>query len=431
MSMQPQTAALRGRVALMAEGSPVALIQQLQTAFSDFREANEQRLTNRDTLLDEKINRLDDFMSTAQAALDAITVDLDALRINGPEGETTPRMSPEARAHADAFERYFRTGNGESELTNLAIAAGGPLSRIQAALSVGSADDGGHLAPIEWDRGITPERVEISPMRQYAGQQTVTGQGFSHLYDIRGTASGWVGETAARTETNSPQLKSYAFAFGELYANPAATQRILEDSEIDVAAWLESSIATEFARQEGVAFVSGDGVNKPRGVLTYDATTEGALAANLQHPLGPVAEVNSGNANTLTTNGIVDLQTRHPADRSGGAAFYANRLTIGVIRKFKDADENYIWQPSYQVGQPATLLGSPCRELSGMPNTAANAIPLIYGNLMMAYRIFDRRGIVVLRDPYTNKPYVMFYTTKRVGGGIWDPSWLRYQRIAA
>ena len=150
-----------------------------------------------------------------------------------------------------------------------------------------------------------------------------------------------------------------------------------------------------------------------------------------QHPLGPISEVNSGAAAALTTDGLLDLQYDLPSNRSQGAEFFMNRKTMGTIRKFKDANDNYIWQPSYASGQPSTLLGSACRELDGMPDIAANAIPVIYGNMPMLYRIFDRVGVRVLRDPYTAKPYVLFYTTKRVGGGLWNPEWGRYHRVAA
>lgn len=424
----------RGIVAVRSDASALALVQSLNTAFDEFRETMNKRTSDQDVLLQEKEERLQTAMSDIQAALDAQQADLEQLKLGGT-GEPGSQASEEVRAHNAAWEAYMRTGDGERTLDQLGIAAGGLQASItqnvKAAGSVGTDDKGGFLAPVEWDRTITDARTDITPMRLFASQQNVTGQGFIKLFNLHGTGSGWVGEEDARPETGTPTLKAYAYSFGEIYAMPSATQAILDDAEIDFAKWLNDETEAEFAIKEGEAFLSGDGVNKPRGILTYDAATEGALAPSAQHPLGPVSEVNSGNAAELTTDGLLDLQYDLPSNRSQGAEFFMNRKTMGAIRKFKDTNGNYIWQPSYASGQPSTLLGSPCRELDGMPDIAANAIPVIYGNMPMLYRIFDRLGIRVLRDPYTAKPYVLFYTTKRVGGGLWNPEWGRYHKVAA
>lgn len=422
----------RGVVSIRSDASAIALVRELNTAFDEFRATMDKRTSDQDVLLQEKESRLNAALDEIQAALDKQNAELAQLKLGG--GEPGSPVSPEARAHQEAWATYMRTGEGERDLDRLGIARGGIqasiIQNVKAAGSVGVADKGGHLAPIEWDRTITDARVDIAPMRQYASQQNVSGQGFIKLFNLHGAGSGWVGETAARPETNSPDLKAYAYAFGELYANPSATQQILDDAEIDFAAWLAGEVETEFASQEGTAFLTGDGSNKPRGLLTFDAATEGALATNLQHPLGPIAEINSGVADALATDGLIDLQYDLPSNRSQGAAFFMNRKTMGAVRKLKDGDGNLIWAPTLAADQPSTLLGSPCRELDGMPDVAANAIPVFYGNMQMVYRIFDRTGIRILRDPYTNKPYVMFYTTKRVGGGLWNPEWGRYHRIA-
>jgi HK97 family phage major capsid protein len=180
-----------------------------------------------------------------------------------------------------------------------------------------------------------------------------------------------------------------------------------------------------------VAFVSGDGVNKPKGLLKYTATDEGGLDAALRHPLGPVEEVPTGAAADLTREGLINLIYDLPEDRSQGAALYANRKTHAIIRQMEDGDGRLLWQPSFAAGEPATILGQPIRELSGLPDVAAGTIPIVYGNMAEGYRIFDRVGMTMLRDPYTNKPYVMFYIRKRVGGGLWNPEWLRYHVVEA
>lgn len=406
---------------------PKALVDQINEGFTAFKAANEERLKGIDKRFDdvvtnEKLERVEASISDLTEAHDRLTETLAAKELGGEN------VSKEEKAYNDAFAKFFLTGDGEAEIR----AAHKPGSNIRAAASVGVDTDGGYAAPIEWDRTVTDKLKEIGQMRRYASSQTVTGQGFKKLYNLRGTTSGWVGETAARPETNTSTMGEYAFSFGEIYANPSATQASLEDPEISIEDWLASEVELEFAYQEGLAFISGDGVNKPKGVLNYDATDEAALAANLRHPLGPVLETNTGVANGFNGDSLISIMVAHPEERSQGAEFYANRTTIGEVRKLKDGQGNYLWQPPFQAGQPASVLGVGIRELDGVEAISADGnIGMIYGNMAMAYRIFDRVGLQVLRDPYTNKPYVHFYTRKRVGGGLWNPEYIRYMRVGA
>lgn len=429
MTHMMKPAKFRGIVAVRAETSdPVALVKALNKDWETFKEthaAKQAEINSKfdDVVTTEKLERVNASLGELTSAMDDMNAKIAGLSVNGG-GEVDGRTEAE-RDYSAKFAEWFRSGEGERGLKSLAKNGG-----IRAAYSVGSDPDGGYTAPVEWDRTITDKRVEVSPMRRYASVQSVSGQGFKKLYNLRGTEAAWVGETAARPETDGSTLAEYEFAFGEIYAQPAATERILEDSEIDIAAWLAGEVNTEFARQEGLAFVNGDGVNKPKGLLRFDAATETALPAAQRHPLGPITEVNSAAAAALTPDGLVDLIYDLPEDRAVGAALYANRKTHAVIRKMKDGQNNYLWQPPFQAGQPAMILGVPAHELSGLPDVAANAIPVVYGNMAEGYRIFDRVGVSVLRDPYTNKPYVLFYTRQRIGGGLWNPEWLRYHRIA-
>lgn len=424
--------ALRGAIAMRADAGATdtkALATQINKTLEEFKAAHKEEIEGvkakfEDVVTTDKLEKIQSALTDMTAAHDKLAQDLAATQLGGSKDGDD--LSVDEKKYAADFGKWFRTGKGEADI-EAAIQGG----KIKAATSVGTDADGGYTAPVEWDRSITDKRVEISEMRQYASVQSVNGQGFSKLYNLRGTASGWVGETDARSETATSTLAEYKFSFGEIYANAAATQRILQDSEIDIASWMASEVNTEFALQEGAAFVSGNGTNKPKGVLNYTATDEAALAANLRHPLGAIGEVNSGSAAALTSDGIIDLMYDLPANRSQGAAFYGNRSTIAIIRKMKDADGNYLWERSYKEGQPGAVMGAPIRELSGMANVAADAIPLMYGNMAETYRIFDRVGTTVLRDPYTNKPYVMFYTTQRVGGGLWNPEFMRYHKVAA
>ncbi|WP_313349795.1 phage major capsid protein [Paracoccus sp. (in: a-proteobacteria)] len=419
---------VRGITFARAEGGN-AVVAELNKAFAAFKEGHAEELAGikakfDDVVTTEKLGKIEAAVSNLTTALDEANAKIAGISLNG--GGTDDGLTDAEREYTAAFAGWFRTGEGERSLKSKAREGG-----VKAAYSVGSEPDGGYTAPIEWDRTITDQRVEVSPMRRYASVQSVSGQGFKKLYNLRGTDAAWVGETAGRPQTDGSKLAEYEFSFGEIYAMPAATERILEDSEIDIAGWLAGEVNTEFARQEGLAFINGDGVNKPKGLLMFDATAEAALPAAQRHPLGPVAEVVTGAAAALTPDGLIDLIYDMPEDRSTGAALYANRKTHAIIRKMKDGDGNYLWQPPFQAGQPAQVLGTAVHELSGLPDVAAGAIPVVYGNMAEGYRIFDRVGMSVLRDPYTNKPYILFYTRKRVGGGLWNPEWLRYHRVAA
>lgn len=298
---------------------------------------------------------------------------------------------------------------------------------VQAALSKGTAEEGGFLTPVEWDRTITDKLREESPMREIAQVQSTSKAGWTKLFNMGGTGSGWVGETDARPETATPTLVALGFGHGEIYANPAATQQLLDDAEINVETWLADEVQAEFAEQEGLAFISGDGVKKPAGVLTY---VEGGSNAN-KHPFGPIKVTNSGAAADISSDAALDLIYGLPKKYRQNARFLTNNLTIAKLRKLKDGQGNYLWQPSAQAGQPATLHGYGIAEDENMPDVVANATPILFGDFKRGYLIIDRMGVRVLRDPYTKKPYVLFYTTKRVGGGVQNPECLRALKVAA
>ena len=233
-----------------------------------------------------------------------------------------------------------------------------------------------------------------------------------------------------RPESGTSTFGSMTYTFGELYANPAITQQMLDDGEFDMEAWLAGEVDTELAQQESIAFISGDGVNKPTGLLTY--VTGGANAA--AHPFGSVKLTASGTAglfptgaagSDLLTNAIYGL----PTELGQAAGFIANRNTIKIIRLLKDGQGNYLWQPSYQAGEPASVGSYPIREYAAMPDIAANSVPILFGDFKRAYSIFDRKGTMILRDPFTNKPFVHFYTTKRLGGGLINPEFVKGIKI--
>lgn len=405
----------RGLVSVRADAnnSPEMkpLLEALNKAFADFREANDRRVASlekgqADVLQALETDRANADVSRLQAAVDAVNTQLAAIQMGGGAAGGDALADAE---YSGAFLAHFRKGE------------------VQAAMNKGVADDGGYLAPVEWDRTITGRLVVLSDMRQLANVVPCSGTGLTKLYNMGGTASGWVGEEDARPATATGKLKQLGFGWGEVYANPGATQQLLDDSEIDLEAWLSGEVDTEFARQEGAGFFAGDGVNKPFGILTY--VTGGANAA--KHPFGAISAINSGAAATITADGLIDLVYDLPSAFTANARFAMNRKTMGAVRKLKDAEGNYLWQPSLIAGQPSTLLGFPVQDVAAIPDVAANAIAALFGDFKQTYTVYDRKGVRVLRDPFTNKPYVHFYTTKRVGGGVHNPEPMRALKIAA
>jgi HK97 family phage major capsid protein len=354
----------------------------------------------------EKLEKMATNVLELQAAMDVQAKQIAANRIGG--GETQAFNDPEYSAK---FAGYFRDGANESDI-KAAQKVG-----IRASLTEGSAANGGYTTPIEWDRTITDKLKMISPIRQEATVQPISSIGFSKVYNDRSIGSGWVGEVAARPATTTPGLSSIVWPVGEIYANAAASQDLLDDSLINIADWLTGEIEYEFARQEGIAFLSGDGVNKPSGLLSY--VTGGTNAAT--HPFGAIVSTPSGAVGAYTTDAIVSLIYSLPAMFQPNAKFFANRLSMAALMKLKNGQGNYIWQPSFQAGQPATLMGAPIVDLPDMPAVASLAASLLYGDMKRTYLVVDRMGTRVLRDPYTNKPYVQFYCTKRVGGSVNNP----------
>ncbi|MDP3675767.1 MAG: phage major capsid protein, partial [Novosphingobium sp.] len=217
------------------------------------------------------------------------------------------------------------------------------------------------------------------------------------------------------------------FAAGEIYANPAITQRLLDDAHFNIEQWLADQLEAEFNKQETIAFISGDGTNKPRGLLTY--VTGGA--SETTHPGGVLTVETAASATAVAADELVTLMYNLAAPYRQNATWLMNSVTGGEIARLKDANGAYIWRESFMVGQPPTLLGRPVEFDEAMPSSAAGLIAIAFGDFKSGYLINDRIGSRILRDPYTNKPFVQFYATKRVGGGVADPNAIRLLKMAA
>ena len=405
---QPRPRAVQG--AVQGRGDAAEILAQLQKDFADFRAENDQALKGKaDVVVDEKLTRIDASVQALQDAIDTVNTEVAALRLNGADDAVIGDMKADPE-YLRAFKAHMRKGDNAG---------------VSAAMTKGVAEDGGYLAPVEWDRTITGKLKQVSPIREHARVVRISTAGFKKLYNDREVGSGWVGETAPRPATGTPKLGQLDFPLGEIYANPAISQQMLDDAAIDLEAWLAGEVDTEFARQEGIAFLSGDGVNKPHGLLTY---VDGG-ANDERHPFGAIEVVNSGVAAGINGDGLLDLFGALPEEFLGNAKLFTSRQSQTAMRKLKDGQGNYLWQPSFALGQPATLAGEAIVTVPGMPTIAAGAIAALYGDMEETYLVVDRVGIRVLRDPFTNKPFVHFYTTKRVGGGVNNPEAMKALKI--
>jgi len=402
--------------------NPAVLLAQLNSAFEEFKATNEANLKAKvdDVVVTEKMEKINSSLSDLEAALNAQAESVAALSLTAG-GSGVGDLKSTSPEYVSAFKEFMR--------------ADGKISpEVMAAVEITDDAKGGYLAPVEWDRTITDKLKTRSPIRENAQTITISGQGFKRLYNDRVLSSGWVGEKVARPETTTPGFTELSFDVGEMYANPSITQTALDDAAIDLESWLAGEVNFEFARQENIAFLSGDGVNKPFGLLTYVAGAANAA----KHPFGaiPVDTTGDGGIGTKlaalgSSDKLYDTIYGLDSERSADAKFYMNRKTLGVYRQMKGGDGNYLWQPSYQLGQPSNLAGVPVVDVSGMPEIGADAIIGLYGDMRETYLIINCVGIRLLRDPYTNKPFVMFYTTKRVGGGVQNPEFMRAIKVGA
>lgn len=402
------------------------LLEKQNKAFAEFKDANDARLKaleskgSVDPLLEEKVDK-------ANAAITEIGKQMTEIekKMNRPGGIGSSGGRPEVEEHKQAFGAFLRKGR-EDGLRELE----------KKALNITTDGDGGYAVPELIDTEILAMMQNVSPMRSVCNVVTVGTSDFKKLVNAHGSTSGWVDEDDARTATDTPALKQVAAYMGEIYANPQATQQALDDIFFDAESWLQQELVEAFAIAEGAAFTTGDGSKKPKGFLSYTtAATADATRAfgTIEHiATGEAAAFKTASATVSPADDLITAIYKLKAGLRAGAAFMMNSLTMAAVRKWKAyGSGDYIWQPGVQAGQPSTLLGYAAIENEDMPDVAANALPIAFGNWKRAYTIVDRVGVRVLRDPYTNKPYVGFYTTKRVGGMLVDSAAVKVVKIAA
>lgn len=308
----------------------------------------------------------------------------------------------EYKAYCDAFKMSLRR-----EIHTLS-------SDEQKAMMVGSDPDGGFLVPDSVSSRIITKIYETSPLDELAYHERITTDALLIAVDTDEAGAGWVGETEPRPETSTPQVGEQRIPVHEIYAKPKATQQLLEDAGIDIEAWIERKVSEKFARMRATAFISGNGIKRPRGILTYPAGSNGVR--------GTIMQVPSGHATTLTSDGLVTLLFSLKDRYSANGTWLMKRGTVAAVMLFKDLNGQYMWRPGgLENGRPgSTLLGHPVRRADDLPSVGAGTLPVAFGDFRAGYTIVDRLGIRTLRDPYSSKPFVEFYTRARVGGDVVD-----------
>ncbi len=401
----------RGIVAVRADaGGMQSILDNLNAAFDQFKQANDDRLKGIEAKFDdvvqrEKVDRINDEVSALNKALTDANAAIAAMRLGGGGGEDPD--APAKREHAQAFERFFRKG----------VDAGLSDLEVKARLTTQSDPDGGYLVPEEMAGTIDRVLGTVSVMRQLANVMPIGTDTYKKLVSMGGAGGGWVGEEEARPETATPGLRELVFTVMEMYANPATTQRMLDDGIVDIEAWLADEVMTTFAELEGNAFLNGTGVKQPRGLMTYDKVANGS------YTWGKVGFIATGAASTFkadpdAADAFINLYGALKQGYRSSASWLMSDATMTTVRKFKDGNDAYIWAPPSGTAEVPTILGKPVYTDDYMPGLGANTFPVAFGDFRRAYMILDRIGIRVLRDPFTSKPNVLFYTTKRVGGGL-------------
>jgi HK97 family phage major capsid protein len=402
---------LETKSASAADTDVNAAFGEFMRAFESFKETNDDRLSqlerrsSSDPVTTDKLTRIDRALDETKRIVDDLALKAARPHLGGPAARAGANLQ-----HKAAFDAYVRKGE-DAALRDLE----------SKALSAGTGIDGGFLVPDDLERSVNRGVRNVSPIRAIAGIRQVSGSVYKKPFAISGAEAGWVAETAERPETDSPVLAALAemsFPTMELYAMPAATSALLDDSAVNIEEWIAEEVRDSFALQEGTAFVTGNGTAKPKGFLDYTKVAQGSWS------WGNVGFISTGVDAAFPASDpgdkLIDLVYAVKSGYRANGTFVFNRATQSVIRKMKDGEGNYLWQPAAKAGDASMLMGFPVAESEDMPTMAEDSYSVAFGDFRRGYLIVDRVGIRILRDPYSAKPYVKFYTTKRVGGGIQD-----------
>jgi len=413
--------------ALRADVVTSEKIERIQKALDEQvarKEAAEKAAEKREAEMEKKIARLmlgggggDPAKAEAEVkAFNAHVSAWDNIRVNAPAGGVT---RDGLAAYKAALPVYFRRGAQALDPEQF------------KAMSVGGDPDGGYLVTPDTTGRIVQRVFDTSPIRQLASVQTIGTDALEGLRDIDEVGAGWVSETGTRAVSTTPQVGMWRISAHEMFSQPDATQKVIDDANVDIESWLAMKVADRFARLENTAFVAGNGVNQPRGFTTY--TT--AATADASRAWGQLEHVNTTANGAFASSDpgdvLFDLISRFKPQYLQNATWVMPRAVLVLIRKFKESTTNaYMWQPGLQRGAPQELLGYPVTMAEDMPALGTGSLSLALGDFRWGYQIVDRQGIRVLRDPYSAKPYVRFYTTKRTGGDVVQFEAIKFLRFS-
>lgn len=399
---------------MAVEQNDVALVaQELQQKFDAFKEKNDKRI---DAIEQEKgklageVENLNGKLSELDALKTALEDELKQVKRPG-NGQDTKVITE----HKTAFVQFVRKGKDD-----------GLAELEQKAMQTTTDPDGGYAVPEELDRNIISALKDEVVMRSECTVIAMGTPNYKKLVNKGGTNSGWVGEVDTRPETKTSQLATIEPVWGEIYANPMATQTMLDDAFFDVENFIVSELTQEFAEQEEIAFTLGDGSKKPKGLLAYGSD----IKEDKDRDWGKLQHLLTAKKNAITADDIVKLVYSLRKPYRTGARWMMNNSTLFTVRTLKDSQGNYLWQPGLQLGQPSSLLSYGIAENEQFPDIAADGTPIGFGNFKRCFTILDRIGVRLLRDPYTKKPFVGFYTTKRVGSMMVDSDAVKLLKIA-
>ncbi len=361
-------------------------------------------------------NKFDQFKAKQDERYELIEqelIELSALKRPGAGLSIGGRSNTEGKS---ALRAYIKSGD-ESGLLELQ----------GKSMSIGSDPDGGYAVPEYLDREVENLEKDASAIVRLARTVTTEGPSYKKVVNLRGTTSGWVGETDGRPETDTPKLAAVEIKVGELYANPKLTQAMIDDAMFDAENFISTEIGDEFSDQLAEALFTGNGTNKPTGILAKTITAE----ADGVRAFGTLQSVESAAPGVITFDDLKNLKASLRAKYRTGAAWIMNDNTALALSKIKDGNEDYIWRDAVSEGEPDTLFGYPVEIDENAPDIAPGAYPVLFGNFLRGYYIVRRTGRRLLRDPFTSKPYVNFYTTERVGGDVVNSECIKLLKVKA
>jgi len=397
--------------------------ETLARAFEEYKCVNDMRLAeiegkgSGDVLLSDKLGRLDHAIDTLQDDLSRVKTAMRRPAMG--RGEERSSDDGEESAYKGAFMRYLTKGLEPD------------YGLYAKDMSVISDPQGGFSVPAEISERIVSRQFDTTPMRQIATVMNISSDAVEMLRDTNEADAQWVSELGTRSDTDQGAIGRIRIPVHELFAQPKATQKLLDDSILNVEEWLVGRVADKFSRRENTAFVSGDGVGQPRGFLSYSTAATSDTSRNwgvLEHvPTGADAAFTASNP----ADALISLMNKLKAGYLPKATWLMPRSVVDMVRKFKESGTGaYIWQPSLQAGMPATLLGYPVILAEDMPTVASGSLSVAFGNFEEGYTIVDRKGLQSLRDPYTAAPFVKFRCSKRVGGDVVNFDAIKVLRFA-